>query len=131
MFLGMPQDAAGVSPGVTVRGVLACPLVANPGRAHWSRGRRIGRTRDDLVGDPVPFGGDLGDLDHRGDPGSRRKDPGSRARSRPQPGTREGRPRLFDHLGCAQHYRWGYGKTERLGGLEVHSHVEFCRQLNG
>jgi len=23
----------------------------------------------------------------------------------------------FDHLVRAQHYRWGYGKTERPGGL--------------
>ena len=27
--------------------------------------------------------------------------------------------RLFDDLGGAQHYRWGYRKTERLSGLEV------------
>src|SRR6516164_4714891 len=38
-------------------------------------------------------------------------------------------PRLFDDLGCAQHYRWGYGKAERLGGLEVQDHLEFCRKL--
>jgi hypothetical protein len=25
----------------------------------------------------------------------------------------------FDHLIRAQHYRWGYGKAKRLGGLEV------------
>ena len=30
---------------------------------------------------------------------------------------------LLDDLGCAQHNRWGYGKTERLGGLEVHGHL--------
>ena len=37
---------------------------------------------------------------------------------------------LFDHLGCAQHYRWGYAKTERLGGLEVQDHLKFCRELH-
>ena len=37
---------------------------------------------------------------------------------------------LFDHLGGAQHNRWGYGKTERLGGLEVEDHLEFCRKLH-
>ena len=31
----------------------------------------------------------------------------------------------------AQQNRWGYGKTERLGGLEVYDHLKFCRQLNG
>ena len=25
----------------------------------------------------------------------------------------------------------GYRKAKRLGGLEVHGHFEFCRQLNG
>jgi hypothetical protein len=24
----------------------------------------------------------------------------------------------------------GYGKTKRLGGLEVHDHLEFCRKLH-
>src|SRR6516162_8989440 len=38
--------------------------------------------------------------------------------------------RLFDHLGGAQHYRWGYGKTERLGGLEVDDHLELGRKLH-
>ena len=37
---------------------------------------------------------------------------------------------LFDDLGCTQHYRWGYGKTERLGGLEVQDHLKFCRKLH-
>ena len=31
---------------------------------------------------------------------------------------------LFDHLGGAQQYRWGYGKAKRLGGLEVYDHLE-------
>ena len=39
--------------------------------------------------------------------------------------------RLFDDLGGAQHNRWGYGKAERLGGLEVHDHLELGRKLNG
>jgi hypothetical protein len=30
----------------------------------------------------------------------------------------------------AQHDRWGYGKTERLGGLEIDGHLEFCRKLH-
>jgi len=38
---------------------------------------------------------------------------------------------LFDLLISAQQYRWGYRKTERLGDLEVHDHLEFCRELNG
>src|SRR5215471_5209234 len=38
---------------------------------------------------------------------------------------------LFDDLGGAQQYRWGYGKAERLGGLEVHGHLELGRKLNG
>jgi Helix-turn-helix len=38
---------------------------------------------------------------------------------------------LFDHLVGAQQNRWGYGKAERLGGLEVQDHLEFCRQLDG
>ena len=37
---------------------------------------------------------------------------------------------LIDHLIRAQHDRWGYGKAERLGGLEVQDDLEFCRQLN-
>jgi len=37
---------------------------------------------------------------------------------------------LFDHLGGAQHNRWGYGKTERLGGLEVEDHLELGRKLH-
>ena len=35
---------------------------------------------------------------------------------------------LFDDLVGAQQNRWGYGKAERLGGLEVHDHLEFCRK---
>src|SRR6516162_3357406 len=38
---------------------------------------------------------------------------------------------LFDHLGGAQQNRFGYGKAERLGGLEVHSHLKFGRKLHG
>ena len=38
---------------------------------------------------------------------------------------------LFDLLVGAQQNRWGYGETERLGGLEVQDHFKFCRQLNG
>jgi hypothetical protein len=38
---------------------------------------------------------------------------------------------LFDHLVSAQHYRWGYSKPKRLGGLEVQDHLRFCRKLNG
>src|SRR6516165_4970090 len=37
---------------------------------------------------------------------------------------------LFDHLGCAQHYRWGYGKAKRLGGLAVQDHLELGRKLH-
>src|SRR6516225_2117293 len=37
---------------------------------------------------------------------------------------------LFDHLGGAQQNRWGYGKTERRGGLAVHGHLVFRRQLH-
>jgi hypothetical protein len=37
---------------------------------------------------------------------------------------------LFDLLVGAQQNRWGHGKTERLGGLEVHDHFEFCRKLH-
>ena len=36
----------------------------------------------------------------------------------------------FDHLISAQQYRWGYGKAERRGGLAVHDHLEFCRELH-
>src|SRR6516165_8511897 len=36
----------------------------------------------------------------------------------------------FDHLVGAQHYRWGYGKPERRGGLAVHDHLELGRQLH-
>ena len=38
---------------------------------------------------------------------------------------------LLDHLVSAQHYRWGYGKAERSGGLAVHDHLELGRKLNG
>ena len=37
---------------------------------------------------------------------------------------------LFDHLVGAQRDRWGYGKAKRLGGLEVHGHLEFRRELH-
>ena len=37
---------------------------------------------------------------------------------------------LFDYLVCAQQYRWGYGKTERRGGLAVHDHLVFHRKLH-
>src|SRR5215831_452256 len=37
---------------------------------------------------------------------------------------------LFNDLGGAQQNRWGYGKTERLGGLEVQDHLKFCRELH-
>src|SRR6516164_8762293 len=37
---------------------------------------------------------------------------------------------LFDHLVGAQQYRWGYGKTERRGGLAVHDHLVFHRKLH-
>ena len=30
-----------------------------------------------------------------------------------------------------QQNRWGYGKTERVGGLAVHDHLELGRKLNG
>ena len=37
---------------------------------------------------------------------------------------------LFDHFGGAQQNRWGYGEAERLGGLEVHGHLELGRKLH-
>ena len=37
---------------------------------------------------------------------------------------------LFDLLISAQEYRRGYGEAERLGGLEVHDHLKFCRKLH-
>ena len=37
---------------------------------------------------------------------------------------------LFDDLVGAQQDRRWYRKTECLGGLEVHDHLEFCRQLH-
>jgi hypothetical protein len=36
-------------------------------------------------------------------------------------------PALFDHLIGAQQNQWGYGKAERLAGLEVQNHLESCR----
>ena len=36
----------------------------------------------------------------------------------------------LDHLVGAQQNRWGYGKTERLGGLAVHDHLKFCWKLH-
>ena len=37
---------------------------------------------------------------------------------------------LFNLLVGAQQNRWGYGKTERLGGLAVQDHLKFCRKLH-
>ena len=37
---------------------------------------------------------------------------------------------LFDHLVGAQQNRREYGKTERLGSLEVHDHLELARELH-
>src|SRR5262245_32406897 len=36
----------------------------------------------------------------------------------------------FDHLVGTQQNRWGYGETERLGGLEVDDHLKFYRKLH-
>src|SRR6516162_11849367 len=38
--------------------------------------------------------------------------------------------RLLDDLVGAQQNRWGYGKAERLGGLEVYDHLKFRRKLH-
>src|SRR6516165_3330414 len=37
---------------------------------------------------------------------------------------------LFDGLVSAKQDRWGYRKAERLGGLEVHDHLKFGRELH-
>ena len=37
---------------------------------------------------------------------------------------------LFDNLVSAQKDRLRHGETERLGGLEVHGHLKFCRELH-
>ena len=37
---------------------------------------------------------------------------------------------LFDHLISARHYRWRHDKAERIGGLAVHDHLKFYRQLH-
>src|SRR5215471_6464316 len=37
---------------------------------------------------------------------------------------------LFDHLVSTQQDRLRHRQTERLGGLEVHGHLEFCRKLH-
>jgi hypothetical protein len=37
----------------------------------------------------------------------------------------------YSMTSSAQHNRWGYRKTERLGGLEVQDHLELGRKLNG
>ena len=37
---------------------------------------------------------------------------------------------LFDDLLGAQQDRRGYGKAERIGGIEVHGHLELGRQLH-
>src|SRR5215831_8632762 len=34
------------------------------------------------------------------------------------------------YLVGAEQNRWGDGKAERLGGLEVHDHLEFCWKLH-
>jgi len=36
----------------------------------------------------------------------------------------------LDHLVGAQHDRWGYGKTERRGGLAVQDHFKIGRKLH-
>ena len=38
--------------------------------------------------------------------------------------------RLFDDLVGAHQNRWGYRNAERLGGLQVHGHLKFRRQLH-
>src|SRR5215470_11082368 len=38
--------------------------------------------------------------------------------------------RLLDHLVGAQQNRLRYRKAKRLGGLEVHGHLKFCRKLH-
>src|SRR6516165_8679057 len=48
---------------------------------------------------------------------------------RPDAGRRPS-TRSFDHLVGAQHDRLRHGKTERLGGLEVHCHLELGRKLH-
>jgi hypothetical protein len=37
---------------------------------------------------------------------------------------------LFDQFVRAEHYRWGYLKTERRSGIAVHNHLEFGRKLH-
>ena len=37
---------------------------------------------------------------------------------------------LFDHLVGAKQDRLRHHKAERLGGLEVHNHLKFCRELH-
>jgi hypothetical protein len=54
----------------------------------------------------------------------------SRLSATPPFGRAPARAYLFDHLVSPQQNRWGYGKTERLGRLGVHSHLEFDRQFN-
>ena len=44
--------------------------------------------------------------------------------------TQQTQRRLFDHLVGAKQDRCRYGKTERLGGLEVEDHLVFRRQLH-
>jgi hypothetical protein len=39
--------------------------------------------------------------------------------------------RLFNHVISTQQNRLRHRQTKRLGGLEVHGHLKFCRQLNG
>src|SRR5215831_40506 len=39
-------------------------------------------------------------------------------------------PKLFDHFVSPQPNRRRHREAERLGGLEVHDHLEFCRKLH-
>src|SRR6516162_9840799 len=41
-----------------------------------------------------------------------------------------GAPCLLDHLVCAHQNRQWYRKAKRLGGREVHDHLEFGRKLH-
>jgi len=36
---------------------------------------------------------------------------------------------LFDNLVGTGEKRWRHCQAERLGGLEVHGHLKFCREL--
>jgi hypothetical protein len=70
-------------------------------------------------------------IEHNGSAFARGSDGGAELPARQLSAINRHNQQLFvDHLGCAQHYRWGYGKTERLGGLEVQDHLKFCRELH-